>query len=73
MFGFLKNRRRAELRAKPLRETERATVARAVHLWRHLSGEDRTKLEGDVQVFLDEKTFEGIRYFLYVTPPAAPR
>jgi MtfA peptidase len=59
MFGFLKNRRRAELRAQPLGETEHAVVARAVHLWRHLSAEERTKLAGDVRVFLGEKTFEG--------------
>lgn len=59
MLGFLKRRRREQLRARPLPEELRSVVSRAVHLYRWLAPEDRAELEGDVQVFLAEKRFEG--------------
>jgi len=59
VLDFLKRPRRERARARPLTADERATVARAVHLWPHLDEVDRRELEGTIQVFLEEKTFEG--------------
>jgi Mlc titration factor MtfA (ptsG expression regulator) len=59
MLGFLKRRRHETARARPLSEDERAIASRAVHLWRYLDDDDRRELEGDVQIFLAEKAFEG--------------
>ncbi len=59
MFDFFKSRRRATLRERPFPEAWRAIiVANTSHVSR-LSSVDRTELEGHVQVFLVEKTFEG--------------
>ena len=59
VLDFLRHRRREAARARPLTDEERAIVARAVHLWPHLDEADRRELEGTIQCFLDEKTFEG--------------
>ena len=59
MFDFLKRRRREAIRARPFPAAWRPLVARAVHLYAHLPEEDRRELEGLIQVFLDEKRFEG--------------
>jgi Mlc titration factor MtfA (ptsG expression regulator) len=60
MFEFLfKDKRRKDLRAKPLTAEERATIERNVPYVQQLSPDDRRELEGHVQVFLAEKSFEG--------------
>lgn len=59
MFGFLKRRRHEAIRSRPFPPEWAAFVARAVHLYARLEEEDRRELEGDVQVFLEEKVFEG--------------
>ncbi len=59
MLGFLKRRRHKAIRSRPFPAEWRAIVARAVHLYPLLDEDDRRELEGDVQVFLEEKTFEG--------------
>jgi hypothetical protein len=52
-------RRRAKLRATPLDDARRAILARNFPYWTRLSPDDRRELEGHVQVFLAEKSFEG--------------
>ncbi len=60
MFDFLfKDKRRKELRAKPLSDDERATITRNVPYLAQLTDTDRHELEGHMQVFLAEKSFEG--------------
>lgn len=59
MLGFLKRRRREQIRAQPFPKGLRSIVSRAAHLYRYLPDDDRTELEGDVLVFLAEKRFEG--------------
>ena len=59
MFDFLKNRRRASLRATPLAPEAWATIDRNVPYTRRLDARTRRELEGLVQVFLAEKRFEG--------------
>lgn len=59
MFDFFKRRRIEAARARALTLDQRAVVARAVHLWRYLDERDRRELEGSIQVFLDQKGFEG--------------
>ncbi len=57
-FHF-KEKRREKLRQRPLSAEQRATVRRNVPGAASLSAEDQRELEGHVQVFLAEKTFEG--------------
>jgi hypothetical protein len=59
MFDFFKSRRRAMLRERPFPEAWRAIIAANTSYVSKLPPEDRTELEGHVQVFLAEKTFEG--------------
>lgn len=59
VFGFLKQRRRQQLRATPFPDTWRRIVERNVPLFRRLPAEDQAELLGHVQVFLAEKRFEG--------------
>jgi Mlc titration factor MtfA (ptsG expression regulator) len=59
VFDFLKRRRREAIRARPFPEAYRPLVARAVHVYEHLAEDDRRELEGLIQVFLEEKRFEG--------------
>jgi Mlc titration factor MtfA (ptsG expression regulator) len=58
MFGF-KKRRRQRVRRYPLTAEERAVLERNIPYLSRLTAEDRRELEGWVQVFLSEKTFEG--------------
>lgn len=58
MFG-LRERRRRRLRATPVPPPWLAIVERNFSLFRRLGTEDRAELLGHLQVFLDEKTFEG--------------
>jgi Mlc titration factor MtfA (ptsG expression regulator) len=59
IFDFWKKRRRAELRDAPFPEPWRSILAEHVPYVRTLSEEDQRELEGLVQVFLAEKSFEG--------------
>jgi MtfA peptidase len=60
VLDFLfKNRRREELRRRPLSAEQRAMVRRNVPYVATLSAEDQRELEGHMQVFLAEKNFEG--------------
>jgi Mlc titration factor MtfA (ptsG expression regulator) len=59
MFDFWKKRRRAELRDAPFPEAWRTILVEHVPYVRTLSQEDQRELEGLVQVFLAEKSFEG--------------
>jgi len=60
VFDFLfKKRRREELRRRPLPAEQRALIQRNVPYVSALSDADQHELEGHIQVFLAEKTFEG--------------
>lgn len=59
IFGYLRERRRAKLRAQPFPDEWRAVLARNVPYVSLLNEDERRELEGHVQVFLDEKSFEG--------------
>jgi Mlc titration factor MtfA (ptsG expression regulator) len=59
VFQFLRHLRRAGVVAAPFPEAWREELAQSVPPWRSMSEEERTKLEKLVQIFLDEKTFEG--------------
>jgi Mlc titration factor MtfA (ptsG expression regulator) len=60
VLDFLfKKRRRAKLRRKPLSAKQRAAVLRHVPYVATLSAADQRELEGHIQVFLAEKSFEG--------------
>ena len=60
MLDFLfKDKRREKLRAEQLSDEQRAIVERNVPYVLKMSADDRRELEGHVQVFLAEKSFEG--------------
>ena len=59
MFGF-KHKRREKLRSTPLSPEMIAVLERNVPYYRLLSDEDKRELQGHIQVFLAEKTFEGL-------------
>ncbi|HMJ05390.1 MAG TPA: zinc-dependent peptidase, partial [Chthoniobacterales bacterium] len=59
IFGFLKRHRRKQLRARPFPEPWRSIVARNLAIFSRLPTADQAELLGHVQVFLDEKHFEG--------------
>src|SRR5450432_89171 len=59
MFGWLRRRRRAELRRRPFPGEWRAFMEKNVPFVASLPPEDRQELLGHVQVFLAEKRFEG--------------
>ncbi len=59
LFGWLRERRRAKLRARPFPAAWRALVERNVRYVALLGDDERRELEGHVHVFLDEKSFEG--------------
>jgi Mlc titration factor MtfA (ptsG expression regulator) len=54
-----KSRRRDRLRAQPFPEAWDAILSRHVPLYLRLADEDRRELRGLIQIFLDEKHFEG--------------
>ena len=58
MFGF-KRQRRDRLRAIPLPQSWLKIIERNVPFYRCLPEADRRELQGHMQVFLDEKYFEG--------------
>jgi len=58
MFG-LKTRRRNRLRSQPFPESWVTVLQRNVPHYRRLSKAEQQELEGDIQVFVAEKNFEG--------------
>lgn len=58
MFGF-KRRRRQRLAARPFPQEWLEIVERNVPRYRRLPPADQRELQGHIQVFLDEKRFEG--------------
>ena len=59
IFGFLKRRRRRNLRGQTIPAAWRSTLTRSLSLFRRLPPEDQTELLGHIRVFLAEKRFEG--------------
>lgn len=59
MFDFLKRRKHAAIVAEPFPEAWREIVERDVAYAAKLSAEERKTLEGLVQIFIAEKSFEG--------------
>ena len=59
MLEFFKRRRRPEIRERPFPPAWLAIVEKNVPYYRLLSPEDQEELRGHVQVFLEEKSFEG--------------
>jgi Mlc titration factor MtfA (ptsG expression regulator) len=59
MFEFLKRHKREAIRARPFPEAWRAIIDANVAYAARLDPEERRELEGHVQVFLEEKSFEG--------------
>ncbi len=60
MFGF-KRQRRDRLRAIPLPQSWLKIIERNVPFYRCLPEADQREIQGHIQVFLDEKHFEGCR------------
>ncbi|PYL04306.1 MAG: hypothetical protein DME32_02110 [Verrucomicrobia bacterium] len=58
-FGFLKQRRRRNLKGKPFPAAWRSVIRRNVPIFRRLPQTDQIELLAHVQVFLAEKRFEG--------------
>jgi len=59
MFRISRERRRRHLRAEPVPDEWRTIIARNVPFFGRLPAADQAELLGHVQVFLDEKRFEG--------------
>jgi MtfA peptidase len=59
VFGIWRERRRRFLRNQPVPDEWRAIISRNLPFYDRLSLEDQQELLGHVQVFLDEKRFEG--------------
>jgi Mlc titration factor MtfA (ptsG expression regulator) len=59
IFGFLKQRRRRNITAKPFPAAWRSIITRNVPIFQRLPRADQIELLGNVQVFLAEKRFEG--------------
>ena len=59
MFGFFKRRRRKRLLAEPFPAAWLAMIERNVAFYACLPDADRRELQGLIQIFLAEKTFEG--------------
>ncbi len=59
MFRFFKERQRRRLRAQHVPEAWREIISRNLPFFDHLPPNDQKELLGHVQVFLEEKRFEG--------------
>jgi Mlc titration factor MtfA (ptsG expression regulator) len=59
VFGFFKRRRRRRLQTEPFPPAWREIIERNVRIYAYLPATDRTELEGLVQIFMAEKSFEG--------------
>jgi len=60
MFRWLRRRRRRKVMARPFPAEWVAILEQTFPYWELLSAEDQEELEGHIQVFLDEKRFEGM-------------
>ena len=60
VFGLFATRRRARLRAQPFPPEWTSILERNFPVFHRLSADDRAELLGHIQVFLDEKHFEGL-------------
>ncbi|MDB4882907.1 MAG: hypothetical protein JWL95_1673 [Gemmatimonadetes bacterium] len=60
MISFFKSRRREQLRAQPFPAEWQQTIERNVPIVLRLPPADQRELIGHVQIFLDEKHFEGV-------------
>ena len=58
MFGFRK-RRREKLRSKELKPEWKEIILKNIKFYSFLSEEKKKELQGLIQIFMDEKTFEG--------------
>jgi hypothetical protein len=58
LFGLRKKRRR-KIRSRPFPRAWLEILERNVAYYHWLTHEDQAELRGHIQVFLDEKTFEG--------------
>jgi len=56
---FSRKRKRERLKAKPFPDTWKSILERNVAVYRRLPPEDKRELQQHIQVFLDEKHFEG--------------
>src|SRR5438132_5161341 len=63
MLGFLKDRHRNRLKARPFPNEWRGIIRQRVAFFAHLSATDEVELLGHIQIFLDEKRFEGCAGF----------
>ena len=63
MFGFLKDRHRKRLKARPFPNEWLKTIKSNVAFFRRLSAADQAELLDHIQIFLDEKRFEGCAGF----------
>lgn len=63
MFNWLRNHRRAELRAKPFPEEWREFLKSHVAHYGWLNVAERERLESDTQIFIAEKQWEGAKGF----------
>ncbi len=59
VLAYMKERKRERLRNQPFPAAWKAAIGRNVPLFSRLSGKDQEELLGHVQVFIDEKYFEG--------------
>jgi len=59
VFDFIRRPHRTKLRETPLPPEWAAIIEKNVPLAKHLTPEERARLDGLVQIFLDEKSFEG--------------
>ncbi len=62
MFG-LKQRRRKRIRNLPFPEKWQKILERNIAYYHHLNSEDQSELRGNIQIFLNEKKFEGLNGF----------
>jgi MtfA peptidase len=59
MFGWFKHRRRKQLRSQPFPPTWLTIIKKNVPIYNRLPQPDQEELQGHIQIFLDEKYFEG--------------
>lgn len=59
MFGWLRERRRRRVLDAPFPDAWRAVLEDNVEPYTHLAAADRQRLEQLIQIFIDEKEFEG--------------
>jgi Mlc titration factor MtfA (ptsG expression regulator) len=59
VFGFFKRRRRQRLKAEPFPPSWLEIIERNVRYHTYLPDADRAELEGLIQIFMAEKSFEG--------------